>query len=212
MDVSRQIGFWLLMTLIGFFITPLLRSTDSMEAFLRAEIAQTRSAVGPRASAWADAFADGLFMGTPLSVVASGAQGLQHNRHERQLMAEIGGPGGLAASRFFNSYLGGLAMQSYIAARRLVIVLIWACILGPFLAAAVYDGLMRRAVKRIEFGAIRPATFSLAGLVVVPMMALPVIYLVLPTTLPPLAAPVWAALVAWPLSVLVANSQPLAGR
>lgn len=209
MDVSRQIGFWLILTAVGFFLTPLLRSSESMESFLRHEIGQTQAAVGPRVSGWADTFAQELFAGTPLSVIADGAASAMHNERDRALMTQIGGPGGRAASKYFNSYMQGLSLQAYIVARRLVIVLVWAVILAPLLLAAVYDGLMRRQVKRAEFGMTRPATFSLAGLVVVPLCALPIVYLVLPITIPPLAAPVWAALVAVPLSVLVANSQPL---
>jgi hypothetical protein len=47
---------------------------------------------------------------------------------------------------------------------------------------------------------------------VIPMLTLPVLYLTMPFTLSPLLAPVWAAIVALPLSLLVSNSQPLFGR
>jgi hypothetical protein len=95
---------------------------------------------------------------------------------------------------------------------RLAIVLFWLAALAPFFAATVFDGLMQRSVKQAEFGSLRPATFTLAGMLVIPILALPVLYLTLPFSLSPLLAPVWAAVVAIPLSVLVSNSQPLFGR
>jgi len=95
---------------------------------------------------------------------------------------------------------------------RLAIVLFWFISLAPLLAATVYDGLMQRSVKQSEFGSLRPATFTLAGMLVIPIVSLPALYLTLPFHFSPLLAPVWAAVVAIPLSILVSNSQPLFGR
>jgi hypothetical protein len=46
---------------------------------------------------------------------------------------------------------------------------------------------------------------------VVPVLALPALYMIASISWSPTLAPISAALVAWPLSVLVANTRPLSG-
>jgi hypothetical protein len=212
MKNSQHLGFWFLLAILGFLLSPLLRSGDSMERFVIGEIQQTRAAMGSRASDMVVGFANSIFEGTPLAVVAGAAKTAKLTKAERQLSAKVAGPGGAIMGSMFNSYMQGLVLQSYIVAMRLAIVLIWLVFLSPMFIASVYDGLMQRNVKMSEFGALRPATFTLAGMVVIPVVALPVLYLVLPFSLSPLLAPAWAALVALPLSILVSNSQPIFGR
>ena len=103
-------------------------------------------------------------------------------------------------------------MSAYVVAIRLGVVVSWAVVLIPLLLAGANDGFAQRRIKRAEFGAIRPATFTLAGFVVIPLLALPLIYLVAPFFISPLAAPFWGLLVVIPLSVLISNMQPLFGR
>ena len=209
---QQHLAFWLLLAAVAFFAAPLLRSGPSMENYLRTEIQQTRSAMGPALGNQVLAFADGVFTQTPLAAAAAQLARAKHTAAEQRLSAAVAGPGGEWMSRLFNSYLQGLIFHSYVVAMRLAIVVFWLLVLAPLLIAAVYDGLMQRAVKQAEFGSLRPATFTLAGLVVIPLLALPVVYLTLPFHLSPLLAPLWAASVALPLAVLVANSQPLFGR
>lgn len=128
------------------------------------------------------------------------------------LSRQAAGIGGVAMANFFNSYITGIVQQAYVAAMRLAIAMAWIIILGPFLFASAYDGFMQRRIKRSEFGAIRPATFTVAGIFVIPLLFVPLVYLVLPFSLSPLLAPVWALIVSIPLSILVSNMQPLFGR
>jgi hypothetical protein len=183
-----------------------------MEAYLQAEIQETRAAMGERIGGLVVDFADGLFHQTPIFVAASGIASVKHSKEDQRLSARVAGPGGEIMSKMYNSYLQGLIMQSYVVAMRLAIVLFWLAALAPMFIATVYDGLMQRNVKQAEFGSLRPATFTLAGMLVIPIVSLPALYLTLPFSLSPLLAPVWAAVVALPLSVLVSNSQPLFGR
>jgi hypothetical protein len=209
---SQHLGFWLLLAILGFFAGPLLRSGPSMESYLRSEVSETRSAMGDTLGDMVTQFADGLFNHTPIASATSGLAKAKHTKEERRLSARVAGPAGEIMSSVYNSYLQGLIMQAYIVAMRLAIVLFWLVALAPMFIATVYDGLMQRSVKQAEFGSLRPATFTLAGMAVIPVLVLPAIYLTLPFPLSPLLAPVWAALVALPLSVLVSNSQPLFGR
>lgn len=212
MKNSQHLGFWLLLAFLGFFAGPLLRGGNSMEAYLKTEIQETRAAMGERVGGLVLDFADGLFNQTPIFAAASGIARAKHSKEDQRLSATVGGPGGEIMSKMYNSYLQGLIMQSYVFAMRLAIVLFWLAALAPMFIATVYDGLMQRNVKQAEFGSLRPATFTLAGMLVIPILALPALYLTLPFSLSPLLAPVWAGVVAIPLSVLVSNSQPLFGR
>jgi hypothetical protein len=212
MKNSQHLGFWFLLAMLGFMLSPLLRSGESMERFVTGEIQQTRQAMGKRAADMVVGFANSIFEGTPLTVVAHAAKTASLSDEDKKLSRKVAGPGGAIMGSLFNSYMQGLVLQSYIVAMRLAIVLIWLAFLAPLFIAAVYDGLMLRNVKMSEFGSLRPATFTLAGMVVIPVIALPVLYLVLPFSLSPLLAPAWAAFVAMPLSILVSNSQPIFGR
>ncbi len=212
MKNSQHLGFWFLIAILGFFATPLIRTGPSMEDFLIAEVRETRQAMGDRVGGMVISFADGLFRQTPLAAIAASATTAQHSAADRKLSIKVAGPGGEIMSKLYNSYLQGLVMQAYVVAMRMAIVIFWLAALAPLFVATVYDGLMQRKVKQAEFGSLRPATFTLAGMLVIPILALPALYLTLPFSLSPLLAPAWAAVVALPLSLLVSNSQPLFGR
>ena len=212
MKNSQHLGFWFLVAMASFFAGPLLRSGASTETYLAEEIRQTRLAMGDTVGDLVLSFADATFHRTPIEALAASVGRAKHTQAEQRLSARVAGPGGEIMSRMYNSYLQGLIMQAYVATMRLAIVLFWLAALAPFLVATVFDGLMQRSVKQAEFGSLRPATFTLAGMLVIPVVSLPVLYLTLPFSMSPLLAPVWAAIVAIPLSLLVSNSQPLFGR
>lgn len=122
---------------------------------------------------WSFRLPIGLFRQTPLAAIAASATTAQHSAEDRKLSAKVAGPGGEIMSKLYNSYLQGLVMQAYVVAMRLAIVLFWLAALAPLFVATVYDGLMQRKVKQAEFGSLRPATFTLAGMLVIPVLALP---------------------------------------
>ena len=212
MKNSQHLGFWFLLAILGFFAGPLLRSGPSMESYLATEIQETRMAMGDTIGGWVLGFADGIFNQSPVAALTANIAKAKHTEEEQRLSKRVAGPGGEIMSKMYNSYLQGLIMQAYVAAMRLAIVLFWLATLLPFFVSTVFDGLMKRSVKQAEFGSLRPATFTLAGMLVIPILSLPALYLTLPFSLSPMLAPVWAAVVALPLSVLVSNSQPLFGR
>lgn len=209
---SQHIGFWLGVIAVGFLVGPLMRTGTSMEQFVKSEIRQTREALGETVATNVVGFAAGVFEGTPLGMISQTANGLKHSKEDQALGARVAGPTGIALSSMYNSYLQGLMFQAYVMAMRFAIVMVWIVILAPLLFASVYDGFMQRKIKRAEFGALRPATFALAGLFVIPLLVLPLVYLVVPFSISPLLTPAWALVVVLPLSVLVSNMQPLFGR
>ncbi|MDB5860185.1 MAG: hypothetical protein JWQ76_3874 [Ramlibacter sp.] len=212
MRQQQHLAFWFVLAVLAFFAGPLVRSGPELERDVRLEIEQTRGAVGELLGARMLEFAYVLYTRTPVAAATGQLARAKHTPAEQRLSNKVAGPGGALASALFNSYLQGLILQAYVLTLRLAIVTVWLLAVAPLLLAAVYDGLMQRAVKQAEFGALRPATFTLAGMLVIPMLSLPLLYLTWPWHLSPLLAPAWAALVALPLSLLVANSQPLFGR
>ena len=212
MTNSQHIGVWFAIFILGFLLSPLVRPAEKMESFIAMEISETKAAMGDDAGNMVIGFANALFTNTPLVALANIANDRKLTKSQTSLSAKVGGPGGMIMAASFNNYLQNLAMQSYVVAMRLAIVLFWLVFVLPMLAISIYDGIMQRNIKLSEFGAMRPATFTLAGFIVIPVVMVPIIYLVLPFHISPNLAPVWAACVALPLSVLMANSQPLFGR
>jgi hypothetical protein len=208
-NAKSHVGFWLCAVLVLFLCLPLLRSGPAMEAFVTRELELTQDTFGERTAAWLAAGA-GLAFGlyTPAAALAkAGIRGEGMKRTERI----VPGPGA-SVTHAYNSYVQGLVLSLYVACLRLFIFAIWFLVLLPVFLAALVDGFVQRAIKRSEFGAIRPAAFSLASLVVIPMAMAPLVYLVAPWPVTPLVPPLWALLMAMPLSALVSNSQPVFGR
>jgi len=110
--------------MLGFLIAPMLRTGDSMERFVTAEIAQTRAAMGERVGNGVVSFANGLFENTPLKGVMVAANKASLTDKERQLSIKVAGVGGAVMADLFNSYMSGLVLQSYVVAMRLAIVMI----------------------------------------------------------------------------------------
>jgi hypothetical protein len=212
MKSSSHLGFWLLVVILGFLAAPMLRSGDDMQAFVDNEVNQTRQALGPTVGAFVLHFADSVFDESPLGEIARMARNTKHSRADAELSMQVAGPGGEVMSKLFNGYLQGIVWQTYVVAMRLAIVCVWLLVLSPLLIAAIHDGFMNRRIKRAEFGVIRPATFSIASFFVIPLLMLPLIYLVIPFSLSPMLAPGWALILAMPLSLLVSNMQPIFGR
>ena len=212
MKSTQHIGFWLVLVILGFLTAPMVRSGDEMQAFVDAEVSQTRQALGPTVGEFVVSFADSVFDESPLGELARVARNTKYTRAETELSTTVAGPGGEVMSKLFNRYLQGIVWQTYVVAMRMAIVFVWLLVLSPFLIAAIHDGFMNRRIKLAEFGVIRPATFSIASFFVIPLLMLPLIYLVVPFSLSPMLAPGWALILAMPLSLLVSNMQPIFGR
>lgn len=209
MNTKSHIGFWLAAFLFLFFMTPIMRNGPSMEAFVTRELELTRSTFGESTAKWLQKRASVVFtVYTPSGSIADAqitGEGLR--RTERI----VPGPG-TSMTKAYNSYIQGLVLNVFVVSLRFFIFLIWFLILIPVFLAAVVDGFVQRAIKRSEFGAIRPAAFSVTSMVVIPMAMAPLIYLVVPMPVSPLISPLWALLMVLPLSAMVANSQPIFGR
>jgi len=208
MDTSTHIRFWILMILAAFLLSPLVRDSKSMESYVATELQMTRDTFGNDVADWLENKAALVYRMMPsdeLERVQIKGEGM---RRTKQVV-----PGaGVAVTVAFNNYVQGLVTNLFVATLRMFIVMVWLFVLAPVFLASLVDGFSQRAIKRAEFGAIRPAAFALTSIMVVPMSMAPLIYLVTPMTISPLATPMWALLIALPLALMVSNMQPIFGR
>lgn len=209
MNTRTHVGFWLAAFLLLFFATPVMRNGEAMETFVRGELAQTRATFGDAMAERLKKQADVVFtFYTPSDTLDSA---LVRGRG-MDLTQMITSTPGVAAAKGFNSYVQGLILNFFVMTLRLFIFLLWSIVLIPVLVAAVVDGFVQRAIKRAEFGAIRPAAYTVTSMVVIPLAMAPLLYLVIPLPVSPLISPVWAFVMTVPLSAMVSNMQPIFGR
>lgn len=209
MNTKSHIVFWFCAFFALFLLTPVMRNGPSMEAFVTRELELTRETFGDSTAAWLQKRASVVYeFYTP---GASFADAQITGEGMRRTERVVPGPG-VAITKAYNSYVQGLVLNCFVFSLRLFIFLAWLAVLAPFFIAAVVDGFVQRAIKRAEFGAIRPAAFSLMSFLVVPMAMAPLLYLVLPLPVSPQLSPLWAFIMALPLSALISNSQPIFGR
>lgn len=208
MDTSTHIRFWILMILAAFLLSPLVRDSKSMESYVATELQMTRDTFGNEVADWLENKAALVYRMMPSDVLERVQIKGDGMRRTKQVV-----PGaGVAVTVAFNNYVQGLVTNLFVATLRMFIVMVWLFVLAPVFLASLVDGFSQRAIKRAEFGAIRPAAFALTSIMVVPMSMAPLIYLVTPMTISPLATPMWALLIALPLALMVSNMQPIFGR
>lgn len=208
MNTKSHVGFWLCMFVVLFFATPIMRKGDSMEMFVEAEVALTRTTFGDRTANWLQKQASVVFEFSPADALDNAVI----RGRDMQLTREVAAEPGVGIAKTFNSYVQGLILNLFVLALRLFVFLIWFLVLSPVFIAAVVDGFVQRAIKMSEFGEIKPAAYSVMSMIVVPMLMAPLLYLVIPFPVSPLVSPVWAMLAVLPLSLMVANMQPIFGR
>lgn len=209
MNTKSHVGFWLAMFLVMFLLNPVFRDGPSMEQYLTMELQMTRNTFGDKTTNWLEDRAGFVFDAfTPAEAVDRTAiRGADMALTKRV----VSGPG-VALTNAFNSYIEGLVLNFFVLVLRFFIFGIWFLILLPVFVATLVDGYVQRAIKREEFGAIRPAAYSLTSMVVIPMAMAPIVYLALPFPVSPLVSPMWALLMILPMSSMVSNSQPIFGR
>ena len=204
-----MVGFWLAVFLLLFFAVPIMRNGEQMEAFVAEELRLTRSTFGDTVADKLHEHANVVF--TLYTPGATLDKAVVRGR-DMDLTRLVAGKPGEVAAKGFNSYVQGLILNLFVIVLRLFMFLLWLPLLLPVFAAAVVDGFSQRAIKRAEFGAIRPAAYTVTSMVVIPLAMAPLIYLVIPLPISPLICPLWAFAMTLPLSGMVSNSQPIFGR
>lgn len=209
MNTKSHVGMWISMFLVFFLLSPLLRSGTDMKVFVRNEVQKTQEVFGQSTTDWMRSKASVAFhVYSPADQIDSA---VIRGEGMRRTMRVVPGPG-VAFTKAYNEYVERLVLSVYVVILRVLNFLVWFLLVFPVFVAAVVDGLVQRAIKRAEFGAIRPAAYALTSGVVVPLLMAPLIYLVVPVPVSPFVAPMWALLAILPLSAMVSNMQPIFGR
>ncbi len=209
MATRSHIGFWLAVFFALFLLTPIMRNGPSMEAFVQSELQLTRATFGTGTADWLQRQAALVFeVYTPAdSLTDATVRGA-----DMDLTRLVAGKAGESFAKGYNSYVQGLILNLFVLVQRAFIFAIWLLVLFPVFIAAVVDGFSQRAVKRAEFGAMRPAAYTVTSHVVIPLAMAPLVYLVVPIPVSPLVSPLWALVLVVPLSLMVSNMQPVFGR
>lgn len=220
MSVATHIRIWVALAALSLFLSPFLRSGESMMKFVQEEVAQTSQVLGPRFGGWVIANVDRLFdspaVAAMVAVAKRGTTSQERQKEIRHGDRDKGlvplGEGAAAMASAANSFYTGFILACYILCIRLLIVLVWFGLLSPVLAAAITDGFTQRAIRYHEFAMQRPAAFSLMALIVVPVAFGPLLYLTIPMSISPAIVPALVCLACMPLALLIAHAQPVFGR
>lgn len=109
-------------------------------------------------------------------------------------------------STFTNQYLLSLMLQIYGIFFRGALMLQWMIYIGFFLFASLFDGIVQRKVKHETLQVVSPLKFAIAMNTVVAVFFMPLAYLLLPAHVTPWFMPIWAVVVALPLSKAISNA------
>jgi hypothetical protein len=212
MEIRTHIRLWVGMFVVCLLISPLLRKGQSMVEFARHEVTATQDAFGPVFGMWILGSVNNLYKNSPAAVVVKTANIATTSKEQEDRLGKKLGVGVKGMIVMANSYFTGLVIAAYVACLRLLVVACWFGMLAPVLVAAILDGFAQRAIKQHEFGSIRPAAFSILAMIVIPFCFAPLLYLTIPVSVSPSIVPTWVFLGCVPLSMLIANTQPVFGK
>lgn len=203
-----HVRLWLAFIICTLMLSPLFRDAKSMESYAFHEMEMTKAVFGESVAKSIGEKASAVYRLIPPKLTEAAkidAEGMKRTQKA------VPGPG-VDITKAYNTYFDRLSHQLYVASIRGFIVLVWLFVLAPVFIAAVVDGFTQRAIKRVEFGAIRPAAFTVTSLIVVPLLFGPFLYLVIPISITPLITPMWALVTALPLALMISNMQPMFGK
>ena len=214
MKTTSHIGFWIILALVGIFIVPFFVSADSLLGSLKREQAAINTVFGDTLASRLYASANSVHAVVFGSTgIQSGLNDLQHNQADLKLANQVGSGIAVYFANEADSRVKAFSVQLYSVTLRAIVLLAWAVLLLPFLAAVIYDGFMMRHVKFASMGHQNPTAFSLAFHATVVLSAVPLLSLVLPTYIvTPLFMPFWALITALPFSFALRHMQPVFTR
>ncbi len=210
---AMHVRFWFFMIALLFFLGPLFRTPQQMHSYVRSEVQVTMNSLG---KAWGGRIVDksvDLFKLAPVQMTAnifrSGEIDIEEAAKENFVYKSWGTQ---IAMTFANKMMGGWGALLFIMSIRLMIMLSWFVLLAPMLIAACVDGIGARKIKSYNFKSVRPATYTLLSFFIIPFALGPFVYLVVPFPVSPASIPLITSVMLLPVSVLMANTQPLFGE
>ncbi len=206
-------AFWA----VAQFCAPLFVGAPALETRRAAELLALRQSLGGQVEAAVRRFAAPVRVqgpsGTRAAVPPSAGALASPRPAVREFPSGAGAAGApfqRATAGFLPGYVHRLGLQWQVAALRAGIVLAWVVALGPLLAAALVDGWMQGAIRRMRAGAAHPVAFSLSGIAAAGLLSVPLAYILVPVPWPSGWAPAWALLTSLVLSWRSALQRSLA--
>ncbi len=210
---KKHLLFWIIALFILLLALPIFTPAYRIWANVGSELEMIQNAFGAPDTQQLAHAATGVY--NKLFVESGFVQTVQKGEVDeasRNMGKEMLGNTIMALSGVTNNYVRAFSAMVYVVMIRLFIILGWMPYLLPFLAAVIVDGLARRKIKMSEIGAPSAVKFSIALHFIILIIVFPMLYLIAPMAITPLFVPTWALLSALPLSVLVANTQPMEAR
>lgn len=212
MKSHTHIGFWVMLTLVCLFITPMFIGAQSMRTQLDREIVGMRQVFGPTISNSLISGANSVH-GAFVGIGGEDAiLGQVHTRKQREDASKYMSVTGDLLADTTDAYFSSLSVQAYSMVLRLLSVCAWLLLLAPFIVAAVVDGVSARSAKLSEFGYQNPTAFAIATHTVILLSGLPLLYVTLPFAITPMFMPWWALLSALPAAFAISHAQPILTR
>lgn len=209
---KKHVLIWLILLIVAFIAMPLMMKPHAIMSRVMGELEMMQMVLGTddankitrSATTWYNAF----FVDTGLIDSTSKAYVSESEKNASQTF--FGG-----ATRIVdvtNGYLLSFAAQAYAMMIRLFIILSWLPFIFPFMLAVVIDGMVTRRIKMESFGFASPIAYSLALHTIIVIVFFPALYLLLPIPVTPLFMPFWALAIAFPVSMLIGNTQRVSGN
>lgn len=206
MTKCSHLSAWCVLCLASLVLSPLWPGAVSPGAF-EADVARVQAAFGPRLTGWVLAGVGAIDPGHG----AAPAHGDAADERRHRDGPRVVGAGRLVLDRV-EHYTRSLRLQWMRSALKALVMAAWALLLLPVAAAAIVDGLARRAVKVSQRGYQNPAAFALASHALIASAMLPCLVLAAPFGVSPWFMPVWALLALLPLNVALRHLQPVFTR
>lgn len=213
MDNIAHLRLWIILTVLCLFLTPFYLRGQEMGEYVMAEVDSTSKTFGPKIGQWILAKSDVVLTYSPAAGVDRIAKaGTTSDQKAREIEKGVLNVSGRVMVSAANQYFRGLQMSAYVMSLRILILIVWFGMLSPIIVATVLDGLSQRAIKRKNFEPGRPAAFSILSHLVMPILMAPLLYLTIPVTVSPTVIPIWLFVGILPMSMLIANTQPVFAR
>lgn len=203
--VKTHIRLWLILIFLMMLVIPFFVPPEQARARVTAEYEAATSIFGVERASEIASSANTLFTdfmnGTGLAnMINAGYVTEQETRN--QLVAQQVNQDMAVVS---NKFLLTLTTQLYGVIFRTKLMLHWLVYVGVFLVAALIDGISQRQIKSELLQMHAPIKFAMATHMGVVVLFTPLVYLLLPISVTPWFMPIWAVVMAWPISQTVTN-------
>jgi hypothetical protein len=204
---ATHIKLWLIFLFLAFLAVPWLMPPEMARARLQSEQASSAEIFGVKTvndiTSTANSAYNALVKSTGIEAFLQAGFVEEKDVREKQF---VGGNVNREMSTVTNRYLESMLLQLYGLFYRGFLMLHWMWYVGFFLVAAFVDGLTQRSIKREVLAVNDPIKFAMAFHTLIVIVFTPFAYLLLPAAVTPWFMPIWAVLVAFPLSKAISNA------